>query len=44
MIKLTREGKQILKGSRHLKLTAEGVFTPTGRGARVSALKTITIS
>lgn len=42
MIKLTRSGKRILKGSKHLKLTAQGVFTTTS-APRVSALKTITI-
>ncbi|MBV9416098.1 MAG: hypothetical protein JO363_14040 [Solirubrobacterales bacterium] len=41
-IKLTRKGKQMLKGVRRLKLTARGTYTSSGRAA-VTATRTFTL-
>jgi hypothetical protein len=42
-IKLTAVGKRLLKHAKSLKLTAKGVFTPTG-GPPVSAVMTLAVS
>jgi hypothetical protein len=42
-LKLTRKGKQLLTAANHLKLTAMGSFTPTGRSA-VTASRTFTLN
>jgi hypothetical protein len=39
-IKLTANGRRLLKGAKHLKLTAKGSFTPAG-GAKTTTTKTI---
>jgi hypothetical protein len=41
-VKLTAAGKLLLKHAKQLKLTAKGVFTPTGKGA-ITASRTFTI-
>lgn len=42
-LKLTRKGKQLLTAANHLKLTATGSFTPTGRSA-VTVSRTFTLN
>ncbi len=42
-VKLTRNGKQLLRGAKHLRLTAEGTFTSTG-GPAITAFKTFTLN
>lgn len=41
-VKLTAAGKRLLKHAQHLKLTAKGAFTPTGKAA-VTAKKRFTL-
>jgi hypothetical protein len=41
-IRLTAKGKQLLKHAKHIKLTAKGTFTPTGK-APVTALRTFVL-
>ena len=41
-IVLTVKGRKLLKGVRHLTLTAKGTFTPTGQAA-TSTTKTFTL-
>lgn len=40
--KLTRRGRQLLRGAKRLELTAEGRFTPMGQPA-ITALRTFTL-
>jgi hypothetical protein len=42
-LKLTRTGNQLLTAANHLKLTAKGSFTPTGRST-VTASRTFTLN
>lgn len=41
-VKLNAQGKQLLRRAKSLKLTAKGIYTPTGKDA-VSTTKTFTL-